>query len=1581
MIDINWNNFRAKFNGKERTEFETLCYHLFCSEFNKDLGIFRYKNQVGIETEPISHNEKLIGFQSKYYDTQISSNKADIKDSISKAKTKNQDLDKIFFYLNKEFSESSKKHIKEPAYKLEIEKFANLINVEIEWRVPSHLEIQLGLDKNKNISQHFFSLGKSIVDFIGELKQHTNSILTPIRSKISFNDNEIKIDRSDVIISLKKMQQDSSVFIISGKAGVGKTAVIKDFYLENEEIPFFIFKAQEFSINNVNQLFQRFGDFTLSDFVNEHNAISDKYIIIDSAEKLSDIENIEVIQELFSTLLNSNWKIIFTTRHNYLDDLKFQFVEVFNLNFQPLNIENLLTKELANFSKIYKFNLPSNERLHKLIHNPFYLNEYLQNYHNLDATISYSDFKNILWNKQISKTLYKRNNIHIKREDCFIKIAQRRANEGHFFVKADDCEDEILQKLESDEIIKFDSNVGRYFITHDIYEEWALDKIIERSFQTSKDFNSFYKNIGSSLPFRRAFRIWLSEKLFTNIEDVTSLIETTISDDGIESHWKDEILVSVLLSNYSENFIELFESKLLENNQELLLKIVFLLRIACKEIDESLLYLFGLTKDSGIALKTIFTKPKGTGWLYIIEFIYNHREDIGLNHIDIILPLLDEWNNKNKQGETTRKVSLISLFYYDQINQNDSFRYSIDDEIKNRLVKTIINGTSEIKDEITSIIDKIILEGKSNRRSDYYDLAVTILTSITDSIEIVKVLPEQVIRLADFFWFHIPPKDDWRYRSSLEIEEHFCLSDTHFDFFPSSAFQTPVFMLLRYAPKQTVDFIISLTNRAVECYSKSEFKNEVEEVTVIINETKQVKQYISSRLWNMYRGMQGAPNLLESIHMALEKWLLDFVVDTTQEILESWCKYLIQKSKSASITSVVNSVILAHPSKLFNIAKILFQTKEFFRYDSGRLVMDKRAKSHYSIGYGLNPRNKIFEDERIKTCDNKHREKSLENLALEYQLFKYEDESEDITQNRQKLIWKILDNYYNQLPEKVSETESDRTWQMFLARMDRRKMNITTEEIDDGVVLNFNPEIDPKLKKHSEEAIKTINENWKHSALQLWSNYRFERNDEKYKEYDKYEDSIAFVLEETKEVVEDLNEKKQGAFGLFNKSIPAYSCSVLIRDFSEKLSENDTAFCKKIILGFASLPFKENYQYQISDGVDAAVNVLPFLLDPLQPQNDNIKNILLLLLCDDHPIGQSQKFADYAIKAILHNLWKISFVDAHSIFLGYLLLKAKFNDLREVIRKENHKNNIFRITNPQVIKRFTSIYKKEIEDVVANNISFSDLKHLDELDLEILNTAFELLPLETDNKNHKKFLKIAFTPFSKYIFNNDDRKNYTLIHRFLEKFAYFILSSPKNDIEQYLNPFITNFECSRNAESFFSEFVSVEDRLNQYGQFWFVWDKFYPKIVEMCKDTKSYYTKDIIHNYLLAWPYWKEEAKDWRSLKVREKLFFKKVSEEIGFSPSVLYSISKVLNDIGSKFIKDGISWLSYMLENNKQLESVKLETNTIYHIESIVRKFIQTDRVNIRKTKRIKNEVLIILNFLIIKGSVTGYLLRENIL
>ena len=1385
--EINWATFSSKFYGKEQKAFESLCYLLFCSEFDRDKGIFRYKNQVGIETEPIEHEGEVLGWQAKFLEADIRTKKDVLKESIAATKTKNPAVTKILFYLNKDFSESRKKDVKDPAYKTEIEDHAKSIGVKVEWRVPSHFERQLALEKNRLLAQHFFRAEKSIVDFISELQQHTESILLPIHSKIIFNGSEIKIDRSAVLSNLRKALSRSPLAILSGYGGSGKTAVVKELYEElKETAPFFVFKASEFNVKSLAELFCHYGAFTFADFLKEHESISEKCVVIDSAEKLSDIENQEVFQEFFFRLRNEGWQIIFTTRYAYLDDLKWQFVELFSSRaFEVVDVENMRREDLDSLAAKYDFAIPTSERLSELLLTPFYLNEYLQAYESGGESNTYSDFRRTIWNKKIQRSSYQKNSMHIEREKCFLEIARRRAESGLFYIIADNLNKEALKALEDDEIIKYDSDGRGYFITHDTYEEWALDKIIGGKFNEARNSWEFLKSLGSSLPSRRAFRIWLSEQLLENASNVKALIEESINDDQTEAFWKDEVLISVLLSDYAASFFKNFEKKLLEDNEKLLMRIVFLLRIACKQIDEHLLGLIGLKKSQSMVLNTVFTIPKGRGWELVIDFIHSHKEQFGMRNINIILPLLTDWNNKYTAGDTTRKASQIALYYYEHIETHGG--YSRDETVK-QLIRVILQGSQEIKSELSQIFEEILAGKTTSHKDKYYAIVKAVLTSLTDGIETVKALPEYVIRLADLYWFQIPMREFGGLRPG--VEEDFCIVDRYdFKYFPASSIQTPIYQLLRYSFRSTIDFIIAFTNKTVECFAKSDLgKREVEEIELILDDGETVRQYICNRLWNMYRGTQVSTDLLESIHMALERYLLERAKATSKDILESLCIYILRNSRSASLTAVVESVVLAQPAKLFTVANILFQTKELFLYDTSRLLLDKSHKSQLlmlktsypSLG---NYEREFHDDERIKACDDEHRKLSLENLAFQYQFFKSED-NPDFEKQREE-IWKIWDEYYRKLAPESEQSEGDKTWRLYLARMDTRKMSVKTEpaEQEGKTLITFEPDIDPKLKKHSEDSLQLINEGWKHMPLHLWSNYRFKKEQDQYKSYEQYERDPHLAINEVREIMEGLTKGVDEQFILFNRAIPAYSCAVLLRDFADALTEEEKIFCQRVIIEFASIPLRaEKYSYQISDGVEPSILSLPFLMKHVPGGKDDIKMLLFLLLLNPWP-----QISAFATSAVLHNLWKISPGDAQSILLGYLVLEPRCRAVAAEVRKENYKKQIYEYSEYHVQEEFCRRYDKELEKVRANTIHYEDVGDLKKHSPKALNTAFELIPLETENEVHRLLLNDIFVMFAARVMsderrtgrrkrddNGNDEIDYNVKHRFHNKFAYFL---------------------------------------------------------------------------------------------------------------------------------------------------------------------------------------------------------------
>ena len=1577
MQELNWNAFRLKFNGRESKAFETLCYRLFCREFGRNLGIFRYKNQTGIETEPVLVNDELIGFQSKFFDHTI--NKQETTKSIEKAKLKNPDLKKIHVYLNLEFSESTKPEVKEAATKAAIEQFARSVGLQIEWRVPSHIEAQLSLDENKTLAQYFFSLEKGIADSVEELTEHSSAILKPIHSKIEFGGSEIRIDRTQTLKELSETLAKSSLAIVSGVAGVGKTALIKDFVeIERDDAPLFIFKAIEFNIAHINELFKNYGHFSLVDFITEHEPAKEKYVVIDSAEKLSDLENQEAFREFLSTLIGSNWKIIFTTRYSYLEDLKFQFVNVYRVPFEVLLLKNLEPAALQTLSKQYGFSLPLNDRLLELLENPFYLNEYLRAYGTLGETTTFSEFKNLLWNKQIAKS-----SKGLKREACFIALAKRRADTGRFFVTdLGDCDENTLKDLAADEIIEHDPTTGGFFITHGIYEEWALDKFVDRSFYNSDGYPQFFNLLGASLPTRRAFRNWLSERLLTNREEVRPLIETSFTNQEIQPYWKDEILISVLLSDYSQAFFQMFEKVLLEDDQRILMRVIFLLRIACKEIDNDLLQALRMNAGDVASLTAIFTRPRGAGWNCAINFLFRHREQVNTSHIDIILPLLEHWNDKIRSGSTTRSVGLLALYYYQEADKQHGMQYRAIDERKKELTAIVLNATSELKEELTLIFESVLAKKDKDYRGQYYEMIQIALSSATTSFEIAKNLPEQLIKLANLFWFEDPKEefdDEHRHSMMIGVEPHFCISSRHNEYFPSSAFQTPIFQLLKFAPRATIDFIISFTNRTIQCYSQSELKNEAQEVTVWARNNTSTQQWISSRLWNTYRGNKVSTCLLESMHMALEKWLVEYVKRAAQPQAETVCADILKNSKSASLTAVIVSAVLTQPSKLFDIASLLFQTKEFFIFESERWALDQKIRSNYSFLSGHDSRHKIYEDERMRTCEEPHRKLSLERLAFNYQFFKSEDVDDETFKHRQGIIWAIFDKHYEALPAPKGQTESDKTWRMYLARMDRRKLSPEVEERNGQVLVQFTPQIDSELKQFSDDAVQESSEALKYIPLQLWSNLRFRGEKDGYAEYQQYESNPQLAWTETKQIVDAMGA---GAVPVFSRHVPAYTCAVLLRDFADKLSSDEKTFCKEVTLEFAAIPVQfERYSYQTIDGTEPAITSLSRLMNLFPADKEVIKTLLLL-----HLLSPFNEISAFATRSILKDLWNNSLADAQSLFLGFLTLRPRVSEVTKQLMDEKFAGKVvdfWGVPAKEIFQRMLTNYDAEFESIISNEITNQQLPPVEPLSLRGLTRAFELLPLGTTDASHKNFVNKIMPIFAQRIFNDRDEKlDYMLNHSFFDKLAYFVLMSGKSDIPGYLQPLIDHFRVSRDGDNLFARFVSAEDALDRYDEFWTVWEIFYETISQICKrHPGNYDVQSIMHNYLLAWQFWPENATEWHGLRDREKLFFQRVARDLGHHPSVLYSIAKLLNDIGSRFLNDGIIWISEIVTRNPNLRSDELEINTLYYLEKAIRKYVLLNRRLLKTSIQARTRLVQILDFLVDRGSVTGYLVREDVL
>ncbi|MDI3378889.1 hypothetical protein [Acinetobacter sp. V89_7] len=160
MIKPNWDIFSSKFSTDKESTFEWFTYLLFCREFNLPKGWFGFKNQSGIEKNPIEQGGETIGFQTKFYTTSLSAHKIDFIDMLDNAKRDYPKLTKILIYTNQLWGQAyCKKEDKmtTPQALIDIETKAKELRITIEWREASFFESEFVTLEHDDLSKYFFT--------------------------------------------------------------------------------------------------------------------------------------------------------------------------------------------------------------------------------------------------------------------------------------------------------------------------------------------------------------------------------------------------------------------------------------------------------------------------------------------------------------------------------------------------------------------------------------------------------------------------------------------------------------------------------------------------------------------------------------------------------------------------------------------------------------------------------------------------------------------------------------------------------------------------------------------------------------------------------------------------------------------------------------------------------------------------------------------------------------------------------------------------------------------------------------------------------------------------------------------------------------------------------------------------------------------------------------------------------------------------------------------------------------------------------------------------------------------------------
>lgn len=1590
---VNWKAFEYKYSDNPQRAFENLTYYLFCHEFNQRNGVFRYFNQPHIETDPIQVDDRRIGFQSKYYadSVSMSSKETELIEAVRGAARTYPGITTIYFYVSHEFSPSSKKDVVKPSYQINIENAAQNLNIKIEWRGKSNIDAQLMQDSQLTICRNvFFQVDSAVQKCCESLAKHKNDIFHQISTSVTYKDNSIVLEHNRLNINAF-LNSNNQILIVDGDAGSGKSALIKQETTNfSDGTAFLAFKSTDMDVNGKLKFLALYGALTLDEVLEVYKEADNRILYIDAVEKYFVLENQQTFEEILQDFMISGWKLILTIRTAYKEsfhNLLLNEVKVQHNHVDPLSFE-----KLSELSSTYGFMIPRDKKLSNLLCAPFYLGLYLvlDNLENEEMlALNRAVFEERIWEDIIRNNKKRKNNMPTRREEILIFITMEMIrNESYLYILQATDDHEALYELEQCGVLTQTDDTRKYGHSHDVFEELVVSHIFIEQYKNSLDGDQFFGQFRASLRIRKLFRGWLSD--FASIKEHQDIIFRILDDNAVDRIWKDEVLLTIISTENLQDVYYSIATNMVDNNCEMLKKIIFLINTCCRVADHAEIYL-----NRGNLLPFRLSKPSGYAWKALFEFIGDNKEFINWDKelVSSVIDIMDSWTKhfENTKTENTRMAGEIGLFLLEKLSGNKDLRYEVRNEQVKKLHDILLNSAWMIKEHLGDIFQAVIdgikdeeenisfsfrvNNGRPSAPSMYIDLAESAVSDIYHYGNVPYAMPEMTVMLMKKLWLRTTNAPNY---SSSNMDVYFGLS-SHLsnDYHPASIYKTPIINLLQSSQKLATDFLLNFFNVAGDAYANSRLNKDYGEcfkVVIHVGNNK-IEQIASDRLWKMYRGTHVGSDLLVSLLMGFEAWLLSVVKNSSMDAVTNYCQYVLMESRNVMLTSIIVSVIEAYPEKMIDVVCDILKVKEIFHLDSDRFL------SEQSASFLLSGKNR-FEKDRLESNKLPHRRKRLEDIILGYQTDKKDISEEDFISQREKI--------YSAIDGATVDIDAWSTTDKFAYyRMDFRHYNEVIDINSDGMghdIYTVIPDFSEDMKKLSKQSQDVYDSHLKYVDLQLWSDYKFSRND-KAEEYDRYLD-VAVVCEELKEIweiIQDLNTKvnteHSDSLLLIHRCIPmaAYTSAVLLRDYDKDLIDKE--LCELIIfnLGYMFTQESEFEIVQAGNGIEAVVAGLILLADEDNQKLVSNENPIYLLL---KLVLRDWRHDSRIIEQTADSIWKHSESGGWRFLYTFSLIADQYKN--EIMRKGESSIDEFFDRNQEIIEMALKKHSVDLMDIdfekLSNVVEFTLISFVS----ANMKEAFTIAELTKDTA-----MKITFG--NKNDNNEESRELIGSTLNYVVWFADVLLHCEDVNRKVLIDSFVEHADIMGNdsIELLFIWLIQNQEVYGKTDQFWRVWELLKPRIINLNNEKERFYYssyngpvgKDrIITGYLFANSAWRDGVHSCALFTEERANFFDDFIVKSESLKAMFYALARLLNTVGRDPYKEiGIEWIYKLVQKDSEC-NVTLYDNTLFYLEEYIGSFVARHRTEFRTDIKLAQKAQTILEYMVTQGSQIAFFVREQI-
>ncbi len=1298
-----------------------------------------------------------------------------------------------------------------------------------------------------------------------------------------------------------------------------------------------------------------------------------KVMFVESVERLLEKTTRDAFADLLAQVAaDKSWRLVLTCRDYSIDLVRNALLAPAGIDLSVIAVPSLSDDELDEAEVAFPALAPllSQGSLRSVLRNPYLLDKALQIRWDNDAELPASEreLRTVFWSQVVRAEDRRAGGMPQRRENAFIELAVRRARALSAYAHSAGLDEESIEALRVDSLVVTSAQDASLLApAHDVLEDWAILRWIEQKYlECHQSAELHAERIGAYPAIRRTYRKWVAELAETDASGASGLFETALTSSTLPPHVRDDMLVALLLSPAAPLLLQAHAEQLLADDKGLLRRIIHLLRVACVSTPSWL----------GHAGGSLFDAPTGPAWPVILKMIETRLDRFSDDDRPLLLGLIEDWGRGvawwspcPEGASSAAEIGWWLLAGYDE--------YWADEQRK-RALQVISKVPNESGERFMALLTAHNDRQHRNRASG--DLKELVLEGI-DGMPAARDLPDVVVSAATqhLLCTEDDLEDDWAYSGGLELESLFGVrQELSFAFHPPSAHHGPYYSLFRFHPSLATDFLVDVFNHSADWYAHPRVRS-VEppfKLTLAFQDGSTRSQWANARLWNWYRGTSVGPDVLQSLLMAFEKWLLDTAEQNAN--LDDFLVDVLRRSDSAAVTAVVTSVATAFPHLAGETLLALLQSSACVSLDRQRLANEYQSPSVFAAILPGLAKHEIFQRERREADALPHRKLDLESAILMLQTGPMRDRVHD-----------AIDSHRAALPSPDEQSEQDKVWRLALYRMDLRQYEVETVQSQPKVVdaeegdansreLLLSLQVpDADLVEMSDGASRQSGEMSRALQLSNWA-YSVFRGDG-----DSAGD-LALWHKKLLEAQELQGEQLQSELELFARGGIGTLAAVCVRDHWRDMSSSEQAWCTEIVC--FEVERQSNHWDQMSRiqrnnmSADRSCAWAISLLVEFDDSQSRARSLVPVALT--HPIDEVRLYAAWGVAA---NLWRIDGELAercvNALALDARLVQEMHNaEMEKSCGQRRPVDELKRVAAEDVRERFSS-------DQVPQD-SYGEL----DIATWFGAVANEQILAILGGSPEEPASVAAFVRAAQHLVAEWDhdrscaererhQRNYeneSAIVRILED---YLLNAPIARCAEVLEPIVEAVERHpREISNLLLGLISAEDRKPRTEHFWSIWRP----IADAVKQASWLQQLDREHaegsgliSAVFLGSFWKDNVKHWRSLDGH-------IGEVDGLFDAlppvaiVLDDYVRFLHAIGSKSLPHAFRRISSRLVAGDSAQMLS-KSNTVFLLELLLGGFIYGRPAELKGDRDTRSAVLLLLDALVERGSSAAFRMRDD--